>query len=134
MKSISFQGNKKELKDFFQGILLLLSFVSWGYFLFLWILLGYRWNSSSLEVDFTPLLFLFLKLPLFFKVCCGLVVAWWHLILLRYRKSSRVFYIFLSLVLALGLTGEQFFFILNPVRAYSNTLKADLKAVPASPS
>lgn len=131
MKNISFPGNKG-LKSIFPGSLLLLSLAGWTYFLFLWIFLGYKWVLFPLEISFNPLLLSFLKLPLFFKVCFGFVVLWWHLVLFHYKKNNRMFYIFLSLLLALGLIAEQFAFILTPLRTYRNTLKVNLKAAPVN--
>ena len=133
MKKTFFQGNS-DLKNVFAGIFLLLSLAEWSYFLFLWTLLGYEWEQFSLEIAFSAWVLPFLKLPLFFKVCCGFIVFWWHIVLFQYKNKNRLFLIFLSLALALTFIAEQFLFILNPVMAYRNTLKVNLKAEVVSDS
>lgn len=133
MKNNSLQGNN-DLKNVFSGIFLFLSLAGWGYFLFLWTLLGYEWELFPLTISFSSWVLPFLKLPLFFKVCCGFIVFWWHIVLFQYKNKNRLFLIFLSLALALIFIAEQFLFILNPVRAYRNTLKLNLKAEVVSDS
>ncbi len=125
MRNNFLQGNN-DLKNVFSGIFLFLSLAGWVYFLFLWTLLGYEWELFPLTISFSSWVLSFLKLPLFFKVCCGFIVFWWHFVLFQYK--NRLFFILLSLALALLLIVEQFFFILNPVMAYRNALKVNLKA------
>ena len=129
MKSNSLQENN-DLKNLFPILLVLLSLAGWAYFLFLWFFLGYKWELFPLEIPLNPRVLSFVKLPLFFKVCCCFIVLWWHLLLFNYKTHNRLFYASLSLVLALGLISEQFIFVLNPVKAYRNALKVDLKAKP----
>ena len=133
MKKTFFQGNSDRRK-ILAGVFLFFSLAGWDYFLFLWTVLGYEWEIFPLELSFAPWVISFLTLPLFFKVCCGLVVLWWHFLLLHYSGSRRLSCIVLSLVLALGLVLEQFVFILNPVMTYRNSLKVNLKAEPVNPS
>ena len=131
MKNSSLQENNPQ-NPLLALTLAFLSLGGWGYFLFLWIFLGYKWEVFPLEVSLHPVILSFIKISLFFKVCCGLVILGGHVVLLKLKNKSRQAYLFLSLMLSFVLIAEQFIFVLNPVRVYRNTLKVNMKASPAN--